>query len=536
MLRTSRALVAGLLLVAFSTGYAADEAPARNFKLTFTAGGQPRTFWLLHLDSKDGKWTGKVVSTPANIPDSTLGPITVTGDRLRFTIKVNEQELPYEGKVPGDADKKALGSFTLEGQVYPAELERTRVASLDPFDLNKEILARPNVGPELFEAVNGLLGEATDKKATLADVRGWAARASKAAEAYGPRYQREVSLHITEALAGQPTFAPVAVEYARQTARLLNPDEEMGVQLRIIPPLVQVLRQNGKADEARELQAQVDKLVAKDYQEYIKKLVQFQPDKFGGRKAANDRAVLVELFTGAQCPPCIAADLAFDVLGKTYKPADVVLLQYHLHIPGADPLTNPDTEGRHRFYEDEIEGTPTILFNGKAGASGGGSADAAQEKYKEYRKVIDPLLEKPTSIKLKANAVRKGDKLEITAQASGVDKPGEKLRLRLALVEEQVRYTGGNGLRYHHHVVRALPGGAEGMALKEKTGKQTATVDLQELREKWNRYLNAAAKRLRFTNSSRPMEFRKLAVVAFVQDDATKEVLQAVQVPVTEEK
>ena len=52
----------------------------------------------------------------------------------------------------------------------------------------------------------------------------------------------------------------------------------------------------------------------------------------------------MELFTGAQCPPCVAADVAFDVLEKTYKPADLVLIQYHLHIPGPDPLTNAASE------------------------------------------------------------------------------------------------------------------------------------------------------------------------------------------------
>ena len=38
------------------------------------------------------------------------------------------------------------------------------------------------------------------------------------------------------------------------------------------------------------------------------------------------------------------------------------------------------------------------------------------------------------------------------------EKPGEKVRLRLALVEDWVRYKGTNGLQYHHRVVRALPG------------------------------------------------------------------------------
>ena len=41
---------------------------------------------------------------------------------------------------------------------------------------------------------------------------------------------------------------------------------------------------------------------------------------FAGRKGKSDRAVLVELFTGAQCPPCVAADMAFDALPQTYKP------------------------------------------------------------------------------------------------------------------------------------------------------------------------------------------------------------------------
>ena len=59
-------------------------------------------------------------------------------------------------------------------------------------------------------------------------------------------------------------------------------------------------------------------------------------------KDANKVAVL-ELFTGAQCPPCVAADVAFDALEKSYKHTDLILLQYHMHIPGPDPLTNPDT-------------------------------------------------------------------------------------------------------------------------------------------------------------------------------------------------
>src|SRR5262249_55883283 len=155
------------------------------------------------------------------------------------------------------------------------------------------------------------------------------------------------------------------------------------------------------------------------------------------------------------------------------KPSEVVLLEYHLHIPGPDPLTNAHCEARQNYYGDAVEGTPTIMFNGKAEAQGGGRASDAPKKYKEYRQVIEPLLEAAAKAKLKASTVRKGDKIDISVEVADLEKAGEKVRLRLALVEEVVRYPGGNQMRFHHRVVRSLPGGAKGIALPEKTGKHS---------------------------------------------------------------
>ena len=90
---------------------------------------------------------------------------------------------------------------------------------------------------------------------------------------------------------------------------------------------------------------------------------------------------------------------------------------------------------------------------------------------------------------VKAKAVRKGDKIDISAEASGIEKPNEKLKLRLALVEDKVRFTGGNSLRFHHQVVRALPGGAKGFPIKDKSIKQDVTVDLANVKETITKYL-----------------------------------------------
>jgi thiol-disulfide isomerase/thioredoxin len=434
-------------------------------------------------------------------------------------------KVAFEGKLPSDpAAKKIPGTFAQGSELLPAQLELTALTSLDSFELNKEILSKPDAGPEVFDAALSVLGQAAAKKAKAEDVRNWASKASKAAEPFGPAWQREIALRIAEVLSQNEEFAPVAVQYARQAERLLQPTDKYALHQRTLSLLSAVLTKTGKADEAKEVTARLEKLAA------------VSVTKFPGRKGTSDRAVLVELFTGAECPPCVAADLAFDALGKTFKAKDVVLLQYHLHIPGPDPLTNPDTVSRRGYYRDDIEGTPTIFFNGKVQELGGGGFDEAQERYDEYVGALTPLLEKAPRVKLKAVATQKGPKINITAEATDLDEPGDKMRLRLALVEEEVKYRGGNRLPHHHAVVRALPGGAAGLALKDKTGKHTATVDIDELRKKLIGYLDEAAKDLgEFPNKDRPLELKKLRVIAFVQNDATKEVLQAVQVDVTPE-
>jgi hypothetical protein len=249
---------------------------------------------------------------------------------------------------------------------------------------------------------------------------------------------------------------------------------------------------------------------------------------------------LVELFTGAECGPCVSVDLAFDSLGRTYKPSEVVLLQYHAHIPGPDPLVSKDAVARMDFYnkKDDDKSTPQILLNGKADGSGGGSQPRmAKVKYQAFREAIDELLEKPASVRLTASAALKGDELTIKATVADLQKPGDKVTLRMALTEERVRYQGGNGIRYHHAVVRAMPGGPKGFPLPKAAAEQTVAVKLSDVRAMNNKALDDFVGELKkqgadFSFSNRPMELKNLKVVAFVQNDETNEILQAVQVDV----
>jgi hypothetical protein len=532
MPRPTWAFLAGALLALPGPARTAEPDLAGNWKVTMLDAGERPSPWLIRLETRDGKWTAKVLSRGPvqgeRVGESSLSDLSVTEDRVRFTIQVKAEagarSLSFEGKLPRDKEGNVRGSmYWINNQLFPALLEPTRLQSLeDSFEVNKEIVARGAGDMRFFAAAFALLGEAAEKKAKAEEVRGWADKAFRAADAYGPRWQGHVAAQIARALLEGDAFAEVALTYARRAERLLEPKAPPAQQLRVLGTLAAALKKAGKPDELKEVDARLDKLD-----------LSLKPEKFAGRKGKSDRAVLVELFTGAQCPPCVAADLAFDAVGKTYGPAEVVLLEYHVHIPGPDALTNKDTESRLEYYQPAVEGTPTTVFGGRVPREpSGGPLEEAPAVYDFYRRILDQLIEQPAGAKLTAGAVRKGDRIDITAEVTDIEKPGDSLRLRVALVEEEVRYNGGNGIRLHHHVVRAFPGGVEGLAVKGKTAKQAVTADLGELRKGLNKFLDESARKSQQAFPDRPMQFKNLKVVAFLQNDKTREVLQAVQADV----
>jgi hypothetical protein len=398
------------------------------------------------------------------------------------------------------------------------------VTSLDKSELLKEALATKKEPTAIMRDGFALLSAASEIKAKPEEVRSWAARVSKAAEAYGPTWQRDRLLDLVNILGEQKGYESIALTYARQAERLLEDKDRPDIRRRVLNALADALQRAGKADEAKEVQARARKID-----------LTIKPQPFTGRQGKSERVVLVEFFTGAECPPCVAPDLAFAALGKTFKPTEVVRLQYHLHAPAPDPLTNPGSEARSDYYR--IDALPRLLLDGQLLQSDGGDATASLEKYEDFRETIAAMLERPAKARLQAAATRKGSKISVAVTATDVQAEGDNIRLRVALVEEQVAYPGGNKITEHPQVVRAFLGGAKGEKLtKGETFKKTLTIDLDEVRKELREYLDKMSKELKFPRKERPMELKNLRLVAFVQnDDRTREVLQAIQVKVPAE-
>jgi len=174
-----------------------------------------------------------------------------------------------------------------------------------------------------------------------------------------------------------------------------------------------------------------------------------------------------------------------------------------------------------------------MFVNGKVGPPPGGPGEeAAQEKYDEYSELIQPLLEKPAKAQIKATTKVADGKTHVKVDVTDLAEMGEDVRLRLAIVEEQVAYKGGNRVALHHQVVRGFIGDGEaGTPLKEKTGRQVTAIDLEAVRKGLKEYMKSSVDaKGPYFGKEPSVDLKNLRLVAFVQNDDTGEILQAVQV------
>lgn len=263
--------------------------------------------------------------------------------------------------------------------------------------------------------------------------------------------------------------------------------------------------------------------------------LQFTPEEFQRatiiyKKNEYPKIVMAELFTGSECRPCQAADVAFDYLIERFKTSSLAVLEYHLHIPQPDPLSNSDAEARSEYYG--INSTPTAIIDGNTVIKPGGSRLVAKSKFYLLSDIIEQHVKIPSSIDLKLTSSLTKNVLTITAGATTVHKK-INLKLRIAVVEDEVYYKGSNGIEHHKFVVRKMVKSAEGYSFPNN-GKLriTETLNIKTLIAELGKYYETTNARYAQLGSGlrakkNEIDLKRICVVAFVQDDETQEILQS---------
>ena len=473
--------------------------PAGNYYLWY--GPNAATKSRVAIVAFDAAGKAKVVATPPKSRPVTLGEPKAEGGLMTLPVTLGPFDLSFQAG-PGPAEKGVIGSFGSAEMVYRGGLEPTDKAEVAEADavvrdepppaikaaadaLNKATQFRRQTlraegeekakltkqademqkaaeaeltkalrevyragGREAAAAAEALVGQADQLPAD--EVATYAQAVTADAKRYGPRFAAATATRLASTLAadGPPQLA---LEYAKRAAEV--PGLSAKNRAQALKLLAGVQDKAGQKAEAESTRGEVAKLESVIDADYKKTVPPFKPAPYAGRKESGaDRVAVLELFTGAQCPPCVAADVAFDALTKSYPAKDVVLLQYHLHIPGPDPLTNPASETRFEYYsklnEQAFGGTPSAALDGKAAAGGGGPMGASEEKYAEFAGLLDKSLNEKASARVSGAATLAGEALTGTVEVQ-VQEPKDSVKLRLVLAEGEVKYVGGNGLRFH---------------------------------------------------------------------------------------
>ena len=268
-----------------------------------------------------------------------------------------------------------------------------------------------------------------------------------------------------------------------------------------------------------------------------------KPERYQPTAARTNRTVLAEVFSGAACGPCLATDLATEAAMQRYSTKELIVLMYHIPIPDVDPMMNATTEARRDFYQVRV--APSPILNGEFVPKTGGGRGRIEDSFELLKSVIEPALEKPSDALIKLEAMQQGPKIKVKLAVDRVRSTSSDLRLHLVLAEDQVRYMGLNGLRFHPMVVRAMAGDeAEGFGIKAgQAASFEHTFDLLKLTATAKAYLddyeiNGRTFNPTFDEKKHEIAWNGLSLVAFVQDRKSKQILQAVslQLPPAIEK
>src|SRR5262249_37039961 len=195
-----------------------------------------------------------------------------------------------------------------------------------------------------------------------------------------------------------------------------------------------------------------------------------------------------------------------------------------------DPLANQAAVERHKSYKPEA--LPALFINGLPAKKPLAETATPQEWYETLRKALDAGLEPKAEAKIDLKVDKPVEGAVAISATASVSKEGD-YRLHFAVVEDMVRYPGRSGLRVHYNIVRDMPTPMQQKEVLIKGKDQPVMVSVSvkpsALVQSLKSYLDMYGQTNKFPGEERPLELKKLKVVAFIQDVKTGEVLQAVQ-------
>jgi hypothetical protein len=255
-----------------------------------------------------------------------------------------------------------------------------------------------------------------------------------------------------------------------------------------------------------------------------------------------------------------AATHATEAILQRYPRADVSLLVYpqpSVVVPNA--LINSASQVRASYYNagyqpqepdiirDRNSSPPRFVVDGVdinvPDRNRPNRIATSEGLFDEVKRALEKELGKPSGVELRLRAEMTGPEVRATAHVQGLNAGNTHYKLHIALVEQWVRHSfqiDREVIRVHSMVVRSLAGNdGKGLSLEPVTASRSWTFNLDSISRDIEKYLSDFENAERMINPAfgfgeKPpaMDPSNLAIVAFIQDDDSKEVLQSISVKV----
>lgn len=219
--------------------------------------------------------------------------------------------------------------------------------------------------------------------------------------------------------------------------------------------------------------------------------------------AQAPKYVLFEHFTQASCGPCAAQNPGFQSTVLTPNPDKVRHIAIHTSWPGVDPMYNYNTaiSGTRVTYYN-ITGVPTVVMLGNKKRGNPGAFSQTD---------VDNAFSEGSPIKVSVNDVDNGTTHTVTVNVLTVGTvPAATYKLRAAIVEDPIDFgspPGNNGETHFPNVLRDM--------LPSTSGDPYTPASIGNTVSFTYNYTEDAA-----------WNMTNIKVIAFVQNETTKEVLQ----------
>jgi hypothetical protein len=221
----------------------------------------------------------------------------------------------------------------------------------------------------------------------------------------------------------------------------------------------------------------------------------------------RNRMILIEHFTNSSDTESASADAALNSLSQRFS-SNIIDIQYHTSNPPDDPFNagNPSVPNTRQFYYN-VSKVPYAIING--GTQSNQQIDYNTVLLNENQIGIQSLYD--SDFRILVRSMIESNTLYVDAEIITLtDVLLNELSVRMVVIEPVITgITGDNGSTSFRNVVRAMIPDAAGLTLyREWNAGETMT-----LKDKWA-----------IENANDPST---LKVVVFIQNETTREILQA---------